>query len=426
MTVFLFGVNHNTASTELRERLVVHESDIPHLLTQTKRYVSEAAVISTCNRTELYAVSDTDRTAELIHILSEHTGVPFAEICDHGYSESGERAVHHLMSVAAGVDSVVIGEPQILTQVKDAWDLARGAATAKASLNTLFRFAIEAGKDVRSHTVISRGATSVAHAAVEIARKELQTLQGLHVLVIGAGQTGKLAALNLKDAGVGKLSIVNRTWDRARALADDIHGEAISFGSLAATLKEADVVITCSSTRDPLITAPMLQEAAGSRHGSPLLVVDIAVPRNVESESREVPGVLLFDMDDIQRLCNHNKHVRAMEARRAERNIQEWTGRYTAWERERSAVPYISRLRSRGEEIRSRELRKAMHSLGELSDRELNAIQAMSKAIVNDLLHDPTIWLKEQDSEVARKTLVHAMGLTPGRTGRRTRDADQD
>lgn len=411
VTVFLLSVNHRTATTDLRGRLAVPEARLPQLLHTLHAHASEVVVLSTCNRTEVYAADLGDPTPALLAELAEYTGVPASEVGAHCVLLSGDDAVRHLMSVAGGLESVILGEPQVLGQVRVAWEIAAAAGTTGAVLNTLFRYTLQAGKDVRSHTVIARGATSIAHAAVEISRRELGTLGGRSVLVLGAGETGRVAALNLLSAGIGNLLIANRTHGRAEALAHELGGTAVPFDGLSAALAQTDTLIACAAAPEPLITAGMVRDATVGREDKPLVVMDIAVPRNVELAARDVPGVSLYDMDDIQRLCERNKHARAKAAARAGQDIHNWVERFNAWMREREAVPLVTRLRARSEQVRTAELDRALKALGGLSEREREVVDNLSRRLVNSLLHEPVVWLKEASTEEQRRWLAQSWGL---------------
>jgi glutamyl-tRNA reductase len=406
VTVQLLGLNYRTADTDLRGRLALADPDLRALLSDLALDIPEAVALSTCNRTELYAADSPDVTPILSARLASRSGVPLEEIRARSYTLQGQDAVRHLFGVAAGLDSLVLGEGQILGQVRQAWDSARAAGSAGPVLNTLFRYALQAGKEIRSQTVVARGATSVAHAAVELARKELGALAGRSVLVLGAGETGRLAALNLLSAGASTLTIANRTLARAEALAASLRGRAVPFERLGEALEQADMLITCSTSRDPLVTARMLSDAVRTRDtGRPLLVVDIAVPRNVERPTEEMAGLVLYDLDDIQRLCERNKHARSMAARRARRNIDEWGERFARWEREREAVPLITGLRARAEDVRQEELRSALRALPDLSEPERAAVEALSHSLLNRLMHQPLVWLREHSTEEQRRVL---------------------
>lgn len=424
MTILLLGVNHHTASTDLRGRLTFSEVELPGMLARLQGIAAETVVLSTCNRTEIYAVAGDDVSLALVAGFSEHTSVSEEDVLAHCYRMSGEEAVHHLMSVASGLDSVVLGEPQILGQVRDASEIARTAGASGPMLNALFRFALETGKDVRSHTLITRGATSIAHAAVELGRRDIGDLTGRSVLVLGAGETGRVTALNLRAAGVGRLFITNRNLARAEALAGSLKGEAVPFERLPAALSVVDMVVSCSSSREPLVTAEMLQAVRESRSERQLLLMDIAVPRNIEASARDVPCVILYDMDDIQALCERNKHARAMAARRAERNIRDGVDRFLRWQRERDAVPMIRQLRDNAEQVREAELTRVLSNLSGLSEREREAVEAMSHTLVNRLLHQPVVWLKQQSTEEQRRWLADMWALVPDLETEKSLDAD--
>lgn len=403
LIVRLLGVNHNTAGTELRGRLTVSEADLPGLREQLRRAADELVVLSTCNRIEVYSVSADDPTQAVLAAVSAYTGVPSDDVSAHSYFLSVEAAVSHLISVAAGLDSMVIGEPQVLGQVRRAWEAARAEGLTGPTLNGLFRLALESGKDIRSRTSISRGATSIAHAAVELTRAQYGSLTERSVLVVGAGETGRLAALNLSAAGVGRLMIANRTYSRAQQLAERLGGDALRLDSLPSVLGDVDVLITCSSASRPLVTAEMLRGSL--RRQQELLVMDIAVPGNVEAGARELPGVSLFNMDDIQAVCTRNRHARAAAARRAENDVREWTERFMQWQREREAVPAVRRLRDEAESIRAREVSRTLESLPDLTERERDAVEALSRALTRKLLHVPTLWLRRQSTPEQRSWL---------------------
>ncbi|MDQ3328125.1 MAG: glutamyl-tRNA reductase [Chloroflexota bacterium] len=405
MTVLLLGVNHRTADIDLRDRLSLAPREVRDLLSNIAPAAAEIVALSTCNRTEIYAVAQENVAPALLRALSAHTRVPEAEIAAHSYTRAGEDAIRHLLAVASGLDSVVLGEGQILGQVRGAWEVARAAGTVGPTLNTLFRYALQAGKEIRSQTVVARGATSVAHAAVELARREFGSLANRNVLVLGAGATGRVAALNLRSAGAGKIAITNRTAARADALAAELHGDAVVFDALPDALRDTDMLIACSSSTEPLVTQSMLKGALSGRGERPLLVIDIALPRNVESAAREVPGVLLYDMDNIQDLCERNKHARSAAARRAKGNIDAWAARYAQWQREREAVPLIQHLRAQAEQVRQEELAAALRRLPNLTTQERAEVEALSRSMLNRLMHQPLVWLKERSTPEQRELL---------------------
>jgi glutamyl-tRNA reductase len=411
LIVHLLGVNHRTADADLRGALSIAETRLPDLLGRLRAEAPEAAVLSTCNRTEVYAAAPPDAQPSLLGALADHAGVPERELRAYSYVLSGPDAVYHLFSVAAGLDSVVLGEGQILGQVRGAWERARRAGATGPTLNTLFRHALEAGKDVRSRTSISRGAVSIAHAAIELGRKELGGLAGRNVVVLGAGETGRLAALNLRSAGAGRVAIANRTLARAESLAVLTRAEAVPFAELPSALADADMLVACARAPEPLVSAPMLAAALDGRAERPMLLMDLGVPRNVAPGARAVPGARLYDMDDLQAVCERNRHARARAGRRAERNLQARARRFLEWQRQRDALPLLLDLRSRADRVRAEELASASGRLARLSDRERAAVEGATRAIVNRLLHEPTVWLKEHSTEEQRRWVARMWSL---------------
>jgi glutamyl-tRNA reductase len=423
LDISLLGVNHRTAGIALRGRLALTQDATSDLLLRLVAVAGEVVILSTCNRIEIYTVAVDDVTDAIRSGLALATGVPVEEIRAHSYALSGQALVHHLIGVSAGLDSMVIGEAQILGQVGDAWRTAAGAGTTGPVLNTLFRYAQQAGKDIHSRTVVSRGAVSIAHAAVEIARKELGSLTDRRVLVVGAGKTGQLAARNLRAARVAELLVTNRTYARAEARAVELGGTAIRFEDMADELGRIDAVIACASTNDPIITKSIVERAAAHRGDGPLLLIDIGVPRNIDIASRGIDHVLLYDMDDLQALCERNKHARAAAARAAKREVQIWTARFVTWQREREAVPLIRRMRADAEEMRARELQHALRSMPELTEQERAAVEKLSHSIVKKLLHQPTVSLRRERDEEQRCRVAAMWTVKPPR-GKHGRDTD--
>ncbi len=393
VNVYLLGTNYRTVNIDRLGGLALEASRIPELLEQLAEVVDETVVLSTCNRCEIYFAAERDVTTTVHELFA--AAVASDPVDSETYSLTGPDAVRHLMGVAAGLDSMVLGEPQILGQVGEAWELANRAGCTGPILNALFRFAQQAGKDVRSHTRISHGATSVAHAAVEIARRHFSSLSDRTVLVLGAGKTGRAAALNLRAAGAGALRIANRTHERAETLASQIGGAAIPFSALSAGLATADLLLACATATTPLVSRTQIEEVMADRPDRPLLVLDIAVPRDVETGARDVPGVSLYDMDDINHICEQNRHARVTSARAAERYIAQWTQRFSDWQRERQSVPLIRRFRAEAETMRVAEVQRTLKGLPELHGHQRAAIEALSRALSQKLLHEPTVWLRE-------------------------------
>ncbi|MEJ7654527.1 MAG: glutamyl-tRNA reductase [Chloroflexia bacterium] len=294
---------------------------------------------------------------------------------------------------------MIIGEPQILGQVGRAAQLSREAGTSGPTLNTLFRYAQEAGKHVRSRTLISRGATSIAHAAVEIARQHFGKLSDRKVLVLGAGETGRVAALNLISAGVGELIIANRTPQKAQNLAARLNGRAVPLDQLPDVLAEVDMLIACSSSREPLVSLGVILNATAGRDAERrLLVMDIATPRNVVPEADDAPGVQVYDLDGVQRLCERNRHARRMAARGAEAGIVDWVERFGLGQRSRAAVPLPRALCERAARERAADLHALLQCAPTLDDAQCRTVEAMSRTITNRMLHQQLLLVKQFNS----------------------------
>ena len=297
--------------------------------------------------------------------------------------------------MASGLESMILGEPQILGQVRGAFVTASARATAGPVLSWAFLHALKVGKRVRTETNISRNAVSISHAAVELAKKELGRIAGRSVLLLGAGKMGELAARNLLDNGCDGLTVVNRTFDRAAALADQIHARAEDFGRLPELLGEVDIVVTCTGAPSFIIDRDMLADALPRREGRPIFLIDIAVPRDVDPEARGLEGVFVYDIDDLQSVCAANLEERQKAADQAGAIIEAELDELERWWSSRSVVPTIKALRDRAEEIRQAELRKALGRFGDLSERERATLDALTCGIVNKILHLPTVRLKD-------------------------------
>jgi glutamyl-tRNA reductase len=391
----LVGTSHRRAAVELRERLSIG----PHEAAEVALHLEErgeAVVLSTCNRTEVY-IADADPAAAQVRVVTEFArrgGLSEAELEPALYVARDEQVALHLFRVAAGLDSIVPGEPQILGQVREAHELADAVGAAGPLLNRLFAQALHTGKRVRSETAVAERPASVAAAAARLAREVFGELTGRRILIIGAGKMGELAAASLVSAGVENVFIANRTLERAAALAARFGGRAVAFDRLGAELERADVVV--SSTRCPRLIVSAEQVAASlvRRRGRPLLLIDIAVPRDLDPAIAELQGCSLYDVDDLGAVSESRADARA-EFVRAEAIAAEEARRYLAWRRSLDVVPAITSLRRRAEEIRAAELARANGKLGALSPAERRAVEVVTAQIVNKLLHAPTVRVKE-------------------------------
>jgi glutamyl-tRNA reductase len=398
MQLLLIGLSHRTTPVELRERLDFSVRGVDTALTALAGLPShaEAAIISTCNRVELYVACDDVEAARagVERFVSDFHGVPAADLAPHLYSKLGQDAIRHLLRVAAGLDSLVVGEPQVLGQVKDAYNVAARVGCTGLLLNKLFQSAFVAGKRVRSETALSEGAVSVSYAAVALARKIFGDLKGRTVLVIGAGEMGKLTAIHMRAQGIHRLVIMSRTSKHAESLAATIGGSAMPWESLSTALAEADILITATGASAPIISRALVAQTMKARRQRPLFIIDIAVPRDVEAGAGDLEEVFLYNIDDLQTVVQENISRRATEASRAERIVSEEVSRFTAWLNSRGAVPTVVALRQRFEAVRQSELRRLEPKLSALPPEARARIDEITRLIVEKLLINPTEQLK--------------------------------
>ncbi len=397
------GISHKTAPLELRERLALTEGRATGVLSDllAAEEVSEAAAISTCNRTEIYLVVGDAVEAEssALGALSRQAGIRPTELMESLYSFRGPEAARHLFRVAAGLDSMILGEAEIQGQVKRAYELALVEGVTGAILNRLFRGALAAGKRVRDETRIGEGGISVPSAAVELATRTLGELTGRHVLLIGAGETAELTARALTVRGVAAVFVANRRYDRAIGLAQRFGGEAVRIDELPTRLLDADIVVSATHSPHYIVERDELAEVMRQRDGRPLLIVDIAVPRDVDPGCRELPGVSLHDVDDVQAIVERNVSGREREAVSAERIIDAELVRFEAWLASLQVLPTIAALRERSDEIVRRVLAENEDRFSALEDGDRERIEAMARAIASRILHEPTLRLKRSAEE---------------------------
>jgi len=400
--IVLLAVDHTTAPIAFRERLSFTSRQVPQFLQSVSQVAQECVLISTCNRVELYAVSSepTDLSTRLTSVLAEARAIPLAELESHSYTLVDEQAVTHLLGVAAGLHSLVPGEPQIQGQVADALQIAQGAGYAGPICSALFRAAIVAGKRARSETAISRNAASVSHVAVQLARQLFPNLNEASVLLIGSGKMSELAAQNLRENGAQRLVIINRTPTHAIDLAQRLGATHRTFSELSLSLLEADVVISSTTAPRAIITVEMLAAVMQQRAGRSLLLIDIALPRDIEAEAAHIPGVHLYNLDDLQASVDAGIRLRLQEVEQVQAIIAEESQAYQRWLRSLSVTGTISDLRQHVDLLREQELARAMQRLpGTLTEREAAAVRELTTRLVNKLLHTPTLRLKDAAAE---------------------------
>ncbi len=395
--IVVVGLSHKTAPLEVREALAFAKEGLVEALGRLRSEVglAEAMVLSTCNRVEIYGRANEAVAPALGSFLADYHRRPAGELDPFLYRLEGEQAVRHAFRVAASLDSMVLGEPQILGQVKEAYQAAEKAGALGSVLNALRNRSIAAAKRARTETGIGENAVSVSYVAVELARKIFGELQDRSVLLVGAGKMSELAARHLVRSGARATVLGGRTFEKAEQLAAALGGTAAPFESLRAELMKADIVISGTGAPGIVIRAEDIQAASGGRRGRPLFLIDIAVPRDIDPEAAKLSGVFLYDLDDLKSVAEANLRERQKEAAAAEALVEREVNEFLEWRRSLEVVPVLVELRRRADEIRRAEVEKARKRLGPMTPEQEEALEAMTSAIVNKLLHAPTVHLKE-------------------------------
>ena len=414
MHVFLLGVSHRTAPVDLRERLDFSSRDLGAAVeaVAARPSMAESVVLSTCNRSEIYVASEDPARArdELVTFLSDYHHVPAQAFQPHLFALENSAAVAHLFRVAAGLDSLVVGEPQILGQVKDAFQSAINKRCVGPVLRHVFQWSFGVGKRVRTETALGEGAVSVSFAAVALARKIFGRLQGRRVLVVGAGEISSLTAQHLRAQGVGDIVITSRTHAHAETLAAEVGGSAVPREGRIAAHGSAEIVITATGSPRPIITRAQLEAVQGRRaRSNPLFIIDVAVPRDVDSAVGDIEQVFLYNIDDLQSIVEENLSRRAAEVERAESIVNEEVTKFMTWQRSRSAVPTVVALRQRFESIRRSELQRLEGKLGALSPDARARVDEVTRLIVEKLLLEPTEQLKALPDEETQAAYTEAV-----------------
>lgn len=410
MSVLAIGINHRSAPLGLLEQMTIDESSLPKALADLfgRDHVSEAVVLSTCNRIEVYVFAETFHGAfqNVRDFLSETAHVPPEKFSDALYAHYEADAVSHLFSVACGLDSAVLGENEIQGQVKGAWETARLEGTCGTSLNSLFRHAAEVGKRARTETGISQHITSVSHAAVALAAERLGGLNGRRLMVLGAGDMGEGMAASLAKSGATEVVVANRTTGRAEELAQRIGGRAVSLDEMSADLAVVDVLLTSTGASSLILEHCDVAEIMAQRGNRPLLIVDVAVPRDVDPAAGELDGVTLLDMDDLRAFADRGLRERRAELDRVRSIIDDELNRYLDYSSAREAAPLIAAFRTRAEVLRKEELDR--HAVG-LSPAEREAVEAATRGLIGKLLHEPTVRLKDAAGSPRGDRLAEAL-----------------
>ncbi|MDQ1144843.1 glutamyl-tRNA reductase [Bacillus sp. SORGH_AS 510] len=412
MHILVIGLNYKTAPVEIRERLTFNETELVDAIKKlnTKKSILENIILSTCNRTEIYAVVDQLHTGRyyIKEFLSEWFGLEQAEFSPFLFIYEDDGAVEHLFNVTCGLNSMVLGETQILGQVRTSFMLAQQEETTGSVFNHLFKQAVTLAKRGHSETDIGANAVSVSYAAVELAKKIFGSLANKHVLIFGAGKMGELAAQNLHGNGVKKVTVINRTFDKAKSLASRFNGEAKTLADLQQALIEADILISSTGAKDFVITKEMMAKVEKKRKGKPLFMVDIAVPRDLDPRISELENVFLYDIDDLEGIVEANLQERQKAAAKIRLMIEKEIVDFKQWLGMLGVVPVISALREKALAIQAETMESLERKLPNLSDRDLKVLNKHTKSIINQLLKDPILQAKEL---AARPDAEQAMDL---------------
>ena len=398
MQLVVLGLNHKTAPVEVRECYAFPEDRVKHALQHLHEYeeINECVILSTCNRSEMYAV--VEEAAEALPVMQDlFTAVAGKGLDgdDFVFYYTEEDCIRHLYRVASSLDSLVVGEGQILSQVKKAYTLARQLGATSTVLNTLFHRAISVGKRVRTETRIAYSAVSISYAAVELAKQVLGNLNQSNVLVLGAGEMSELTARHLVENGVQTVFVSNRSYDRAKELANRFHGVAVPFGDFMDCAVQADIIITSTGAPHYIVSAWDVAHLMPKRKGRPIIFIDIAVPRDVEPEVAAIAGATLYNIDDLEAVVESNIQGRVLEARAAEAIIEESVAEIVAKFRYLSYRPTIALLTEKAERIRQREVKRALAKLPDASPEERRVLENMSRMLIRKLLRDPMIRINE-------------------------------
>ncbi len=399
MLIAVVGLNHRTAPVEVREKLTFPGHNLKGALRRLKSYpvIEGCVILSTCNRTEIYAATlEMDEGINAIwDFLSRWSGVNKSEIKNFTYCHTLYDMIRHTFRVASGLDSMLLGETQILGQLRSAYlDAVEYEATNRV-INTLFQLALTVGKRVRTETGIDRNAVSISYAAVELAKQHLGDLNTRQVLIVGAGKMSELTARHLVDNGISGVIVSNRSFDRAEALAAQFGGRAVNFDELYKYMESADIVISCTAASHNVIKTKEMQQVMDRRKGRKIFMIDIAVPRDIEAEVGELGGVTLYDIDDLKSVVDHNLTERRHAANKAEQIIEEELEKFMKWHGTQYAIPTVTALKNWGEEIKQKELQRALNRLGELSEHDQKVVSSLANSIVNQMLHVPINQLKK-------------------------------
>ena len=412
IAIFALGINHKTAPVALREQVAFAPEQLPEALREltTQTCISDAVILSTCNRTELYFNGNTTQAEQVIVWLAQFHAIDSNELQPHLYLHQNIAAAEHLMQVASGLDSLVLGEPQILGQVKQAYNQARNAGTVNPQFERLFQKTFAVAKQVRTETDIGANAVSVAFAAVSLAKQIFGNLAKVRVLLIGAGETIELVAKHLQEQGANALTVANRTYERAVLLAQQFDASAITLAQVPAQLNEADIVISSTASTLPIVGKGMVEQALKQRKHKPMFLVDLAVPRDIEQQVAELEDAYLYTVDDLQSIVAQNLNNRQQAAEQAKQMISLGAAEYAQWLTLQGSVDWVRDYRQRCEQVRTDLLAKALNQLTAGQDAE-KVLAELSTKLTNRLMHSPTKAIRQlgQDDELNKQTLINTL-----------------
>jgi glutamyl-tRNA reductase len=418
MTLIAFGINHKTAPVELREKIAFSPDMLVDALSSLSSHTGarESVIISTCNRTEVYAQSDDIEFASLISWLAEFHQLDAKILSDNSYHYSQQDAVTHVMRVASGLDSLILGEPQVLGQVKQAYTDAKNSGLVKSDFERLFQQTFAVAKKVRSETDIGANAVSVAYAAVQLAKHIFSSLEKSHVLLIGAGETIELVAKHMHEQGVKKLSVANRTLAKAEDIAQPLGASVLTLAQIPHHLKDADIVISSTASQLPILGKGMVERALKERRHKPMFLVDLAVPRDIEGEVAELNDAYLYTVDDLQQIVEKNVANRQSAAIDAQKMIDQQALEYMQWRQGQASIDTLRDFRQQSETQRDTLVAKAMNQLADGKNAE-QVLNELANKLTNSLIHSPTKALKkaaQEQDEDSMRLLRDALGLATG------------
>ncbi|MBI5050091.1 MAG: glutamyl-tRNA reductase [Nitrospirae bacterium] len=431
MNILVVGLNHKTADIEVREKIAFdgHKLSDAFSIMSTLSEIKENIILSTCNRVEVYAnVKDADSGAECIKkFLSDFHNIPRETLDKSLYAYDGRNAIRHIYRVASSLDSMVVGEPQILGQLKDAFEFALKRKSTGVFLNRLMKKTLSVAKRIRTETKIAESAVSISFAAVELAKKIFEDLHTKSFMLMGAGEMAELAAGHLINNGVKDVLVTNRTYERAEEIAKEFNGKAVKFDEFLQELVHTDIVICSTGAPHYILLKEQMHKIMKQRKNRPVFIIDISVPRNIDPEINNLDNVYLYNVDDLKGIVNTNIQERSREAEKAEKIVDEEIEAFLKWQKSLSAVPTIVALRDKAEAIRKDELEKTLHKLSGLGEKDVNAIEALTNSIVNKLVHFPTTALKseaeDKDAMIDIVNRIFGLSMEAGGQSDKSEDA---